>query len=182
MDVQRDHLVLRNRIHPGLTVKRVYLPAAQADVPGASLIWANWRQNAVIQARIISRPSKRRTARCSLSISTQRSHWSPTRLAAPTSPLDDRRMALTPITLFRGDVRQRFLGPEIDGMSSAALGAAGALASRSTPTPTATGPRAPPHPGATQTSTVERGIALMSSPDTRIARGPSPITNVSAAE
>jgi integrase len=41
MDVQRDHLVLPNRKNPNLTVKRVYLPAGQADLPGALLIWAN---------------------------------------------------------------------------------------------------------------------------------------------
>jgi len=35
MDVQRDHLVLPNLKSPNLTVKRVYLPAAQADLPGA---------------------------------------------------------------------------------------------------------------------------------------------------
>src|SRR5207249_1291424 len=33
--VQRDHLVLPNRKNPSLTVKRVYLPAGQADLPGA---------------------------------------------------------------------------------------------------------------------------------------------------
>jgi integrase len=41
MDVQRDHLVLPNRKNPNLPVKRVYLPAGQADLPGALLIWAN---------------------------------------------------------------------------------------------------------------------------------------------
>jgi integrase len=41
MDVQRDHLVLPNRKNPSLTTKRVYLPAGQADLPGALLIWAN---------------------------------------------------------------------------------------------------------------------------------------------
>src|SRR5438270_5416822 len=41
MDVQRDHLVLPNRKNPNLTVKRVYLPAEQADLPGALLVWAN---------------------------------------------------------------------------------------------------------------------------------------------
>jgi len=41
MDVQRDHLVLPNRKNPNLTVKRVYLPAGQADLPGALLLWAN---------------------------------------------------------------------------------------------------------------------------------------------
>lgn len=43
MDVQRDHLVLPNRKNPNLTIKRVYLPAGQADLPGALLIWANDR-------------------------------------------------------------------------------------------------------------------------------------------
>ncbi len=41
MDVQRDHVVLPNRKNPSLRVKRVYLPAGQADLPGALLVWAN---------------------------------------------------------------------------------------------------------------------------------------------
>jgi integrase len=41
MDVQRDHLVLPNRKNPSMTVKRVYLPTGQADLPGALLVWAN---------------------------------------------------------------------------------------------------------------------------------------------
>jgi integrase len=41
MDVQRDHLVLPNRKNPSLPVTHVYLPAGQADLPGALLIWAN---------------------------------------------------------------------------------------------------------------------------------------------
>jgi hypothetical protein len=41
MDVQRDRLVLPNRKNPSLTTKRVYLPAGQADLPVALLIWAN---------------------------------------------------------------------------------------------------------------------------------------------
>jgi integrase len=41
MDVQRDHLVLANRKNPSQPVKRVFLPAGQADLPGALLIWAN---------------------------------------------------------------------------------------------------------------------------------------------
>jgi integrase len=41
MDVQRDHLVLPNRKNPSLPSKRVFLPAGQADLPGALLIWAN---------------------------------------------------------------------------------------------------------------------------------------------
>ena len=41
MDVQRDHLVLPNRKNPSLTVKRVYLPAGQAELPGALLVWAS---------------------------------------------------------------------------------------------------------------------------------------------
>src|SRR4051794_23903617 len=41
LDVQRDHLVLVNRKNPSRPVKRVFLPAGQADLPGALLIWAN---------------------------------------------------------------------------------------------------------------------------------------------
>src|SRR3954452_25101989 len=40
MDVQRDHLVLANRKNPSQPIKRVFLPAGQADLPGALLIWA----------------------------------------------------------------------------------------------------------------------------------------------
>jgi integrase len=43
LDVQRDHLVLANRKNPSQPVKRVFLPAGQADLPGALLIWANER-------------------------------------------------------------------------------------------------------------------------------------------
>ena len=38
MDVQRDYLVVPNRKNPSLAVKRVYLPAGQADLPGALLV------------------------------------------------------------------------------------------------------------------------------------------------
>jgi len=41
VDVQRDHLVLVNRKNSSQPVKRVFLPAGQADLPGALLIWAN---------------------------------------------------------------------------------------------------------------------------------------------
>jgi integrase len=41
MDVQRDHLVLANRKNPSQPIKRVFLPAGQADLPGSLLIWAN---------------------------------------------------------------------------------------------------------------------------------------------
>lgn len=55
MDVQRDHLVLPNRKNPSLTVKRVYLPAGQADLPGALLVWANehglWPQTPLFFSR-----------------------------------------------------------------------------------------------------------------------------------
>ena len=40
MDVQRDHLVLPNLKNPSLLVKRVFLPAGQADLAGALLVWA----------------------------------------------------------------------------------------------------------------------------------------------
>jgi integrase len=41
LDVHRDHLVLANRKNPSQPIKRVFLPAGQADLPGALLIWAN---------------------------------------------------------------------------------------------------------------------------------------------
>ena len=39
-DVHRDHLVLPNRKNPGMLVKRVFVPAGQADLPGDLLVWA----------------------------------------------------------------------------------------------------------------------------------------------
>jgi len=39
-DVQRDHLVMPNRKNPGVPVKRVFVPAGQADLLGALLVWA----------------------------------------------------------------------------------------------------------------------------------------------
>ena len=42
LDVQRDHLVLANRKNPSQPIKRVFLPAGQADLARARLlIWAN---------------------------------------------------------------------------------------------------------------------------------------------
>jgi integrase len=55
MDVQRDHLVLPNRKNPSLTVKRVYLPVGQADLPGALLVWANEQQLAAPTPLFVSR-------------------------------------------------------------------------------------------------------------------------------
>jgi integrase len=40
MDVQRDSLVLPNLKNPNRPTKRVFLPASQADLPGALLLWA----------------------------------------------------------------------------------------------------------------------------------------------
>jgi integrase len=39
-DVHRDHLVMPNRKNPGMPVKRVFVPAGQADLPGDLLVWA----------------------------------------------------------------------------------------------------------------------------------------------
>jgi hypothetical protein len=41
MDVPVDHRVLPNWKHASLTIKRVYLPAGQANLPGVVLVWAN---------------------------------------------------------------------------------------------------------------------------------------------
>jgi integrase len=38
--VRRDSLVLPNLKNPGRPTKRVFLPAGQADLPGALLLWA----------------------------------------------------------------------------------------------------------------------------------------------
>src|SRR6266567_3585336 len=40
MDVCRDSLVLPNLKNPSRPTKRVFLPAGQADLPGALLLWA----------------------------------------------------------------------------------------------------------------------------------------------
>jgi integrase/recombinase XerD len=40
MDVRRDSLVLANLKNPGRPTKRIFLPAGQADLPGALLLWA----------------------------------------------------------------------------------------------------------------------------------------------
>ena len=40
MDVRRDSLVLPNLKNPSRLTKRVFLPAGQADLPGALLLWA----------------------------------------------------------------------------------------------------------------------------------------------
>jgi integrase/recombinase XerD len=40
MDVRRDSLVVPNLKNPSRRTKRVFLPAGQADLPGALLLWA----------------------------------------------------------------------------------------------------------------------------------------------
>jgi integrase len=40
MDVRRDSLALPNLKNPSRPTKRVFLPAGQADLPGALLLWA----------------------------------------------------------------------------------------------------------------------------------------------
>jgi integrase len=40
MDVRQDSLVLPNRKNPNRPTKAVFLPAGQADLPGALLLWA----------------------------------------------------------------------------------------------------------------------------------------------
>ena len=61
MDVQRDHLVLPNRKNPNLTVKRVYLPAGQADLPGALLVWANEQRLGSSSPAVLLAKARRRT-------------------------------------------------------------------------------------------------------------------------
>jgi integrase len=43
MDIRRDSLVLPNLKNPSRPTKRVFLPAGQADLPGALLLWAKYR-------------------------------------------------------------------------------------------------------------------------------------------
>ena len=88
-DVQRDHLVLPNRKNPNLTVKRVYLPAGQADLPGALLIWAN-EQGLAPQAPLFC--SRKRAADGSLQAISRVQAW--TILKAASERADVRVLAL----------------------------------------------------------------------------------------
>jgi integrase len=55
MDVRRDSLVLPNLKNPGRPTKRVFLPAGQADLPGALLLWAREQRLADDQPLFFSR-------------------------------------------------------------------------------------------------------------------------------
>jgi len=61
MDVQRDHLAPAQSEEPELTVKRVYLPAGQADLPGALLVWAN--DHRLARRRPVCASSSRRSVK-----------------------------------------------------------------------------------------------------------------------
>jgi integrase len=64
-DVQRDHLVMPNRKNPGMPVKRVFVPAGQADLPGDLLVWAREQGLAADEPLFFSRkrgPSGERRA------------------------------------------------------------------------------------------------------------------------
>jgi integrase len=89
VDVQRDHLVLPNRKNPSLTVKRVYLPAGQAYLPGALLIWAN-EQGLAPQSPLFF--SRKRCADGSLKAISRVQAW--TILRAASERADVRVVAL----------------------------------------------------------------------------------------
>jgi integrase len=55
MDVRRDSLVLPNLKNPSRPTKRVFLPAGQADLPGALLLWAKEQRLADDQPLFFSR-------------------------------------------------------------------------------------------------------------------------------
>jgi integrase len=55
MDVRRDSLVLPNLKNPSRPTKRVFLPAGQADLPGALLLWAKEQRLADDQPLFCSR-------------------------------------------------------------------------------------------------------------------------------
>jgi integrase len=55
MDVRRDSLVLPNLKNPSRSTRRVFLPAGQADLPGALLLWAKEHQLADDQPLFFSR-------------------------------------------------------------------------------------------------------------------------------
>jgi len=55
MDVRRDSLVLPNLKNPSRPTKRVFLPASQADLPGALLLWAKEHELADGQPLFFSR-------------------------------------------------------------------------------------------------------------------------------
>jgi len=90
-DVQRDHLVLPNRKNPSRTVKRVYLPAGQADLPGALLVWANEQGLAPLAPLFCSR---KRAADGSLRAISRVQAW--TILKAASERADVRVLALRP--------------------------------------------------------------------------------------
>jgi integrase len=55
LDVRRDSLVLPNLKNPSRPTKRVFLPAGQADLPGALLLWAKEHELADDQPLFFSR-------------------------------------------------------------------------------------------------------------------------------
>jgi integrase/recombinase XerD len=79
MDVRRDSLVLLNLKNPSRPTKRVFLPAGQADLPGALLLWAKEHQLADSQPLFVSR--KRASGGAPRAISRQQA-WEIVRAAA----------------------------------------------------------------------------------------------------
>jgi integrase len=55
MDIRRDSLVLPNRKNPCRLTKRVFLPAGQADLPGALLLWAKVRSERLRRTKGLER-------------------------------------------------------------------------------------------------------------------------------
>ena len=89
MDVRRDSLVLPNLKNPSRLTKRVFLPAGQADLPGALLLWAKEHELADDQPLFFSR--KRAEDRALRAISRQQA-WEIVRAASERA--DVRVLAL----------------------------------------------------------------------------------------
>ena len=78
MDVRRDSLVLANLKNPSRTTKRVFLPAAQMDLPRALLLWA--REHELLNDKPIFFSRKRTVGGARRSIS-RRQAWEIVRAA-----------------------------------------------------------------------------------------------------
>lgn len=79
MDVRRDSLVLPNLKNPSRPTKRVFLPAGQADLPGALLLWAKEHGLADDQPVFFSRKRARGGRACAI---TRQQAWEIVRAAS----------------------------------------------------------------------------------------------------
>jgi integrase len=91
MDVRRDSLVLPNLKNPSRLTKRVFLPAGQADLPGALLLWAKECRLEDDQPLFFSR---KRAARGALRPISRQQAWEIVRAASARANV--RVLALRP--------------------------------------------------------------------------------------